>query len=206
MKIKYFLIDFCNTLSNSLYFIDLPINIRNKINLLLFNSNNESNEIDDKWMTGKLNHLDVLKYLSESIPFSLNKLKESLYFSAKQFKMNKNIYNALNLLKKNNINLACVTINTDIFNKITIEDLKLNTCFDFIINSYDYNTSNKNELCNIAIEKMNNKVNISECILIDDNIKNINNFNKIGGQTYHYTCDKKFKKWFDSIKSQHNWT
>lgn len=189
------------TLSNSIYFSDLPKSIRIKINDLFFD-NNESKEIDNDWMIGKLSYQEILKYLSEEIPYSFKTLEASLISSAENFILNQNISNSLIELKKQRTKTACVTINTDIFNKITSKKLKLDNYFDFIINSNDYNTSNKNELCKIALDKFENKINIKNSILIDDKLRNIENYKKIGGQGYHYKNDSAYYQWYLEYKSK----
>jgi predicted phosphatase len=194
--IKCIIFDYYKTLSNDYYF-NLPSKFKNKISEILYNNENNQNLLEN-WWKGNISSIDIVNYLSKQLPLKPEYLLNNLKFNARKMKLNKNIFNFSKKIKNKGYYSDIVSINSDIFTTDVVPGLKLYNYFDCIINSSDYKNIEKNELCKIAINKIDKSLVFKDCLLIDDKEENIKNFQSLGGFGYQYIDDIIFKEWLNN--------
>jgi hypothetical protein len=192
-KIKIVIYDFHKTLSDSKYFHGLDSSINENIDVFF---KLDDSGLCDKWWTGEINTDEFLIKMSNEIRYDRIKLKSSLLSAGKHIIFNKCIFNSVNILKEKNIKTAIATINCDFFTNCIVPDFNLKNHFDYIANSSDYNTLNKLDMIEDILDTA--EISSGNALLIDDNMKNLNDFNMIGGNSYYYANDSIFDVWFNN--------
>lgn len=185
--------DFHKTLTDSVYFDRFDQITRNKISDLIFRPPNNE-KWDKRWMTGSLSYRDVLKHLSENISIPYNKLEEALLSGIGKICWNQSIWDFSQTVR-GVTKTAIATINTDIFTEFIVPHYTLTQKFDLILNSYEQKHNSKTDLCLTATAAFGLNLQENKVLLIDDKIKNIDEFVSVGGEGYHYQTEEMFQDW-----------
>lgn len=87
---------------------------------------------------------------------------------------------------------ALVTVNPDIFDEI-VRYHALSDLFDQVVVSALEGTSDKMELCRIALDRLGRREDFGSAILIDDNAEHVTAFERAGGSGYLFVDDQTFQ-------------
>ena len=194
--IKCILFDFYKTLSNDHYF-KLPKKYNTKIAEVLFEDESKKDLLNNWWL-GNISSNDIVQHLSAALLIPPEYLLNNLKTHARKMTLNKALFDFSQAAREKGYYMAIVTVNSDVFTTDVVPGLKLDTYFDCIINSSDHTTIDKNTLCTIAMSKLDNDLDFKDCLLLDDNEQNIQNFITLGGKGYTYTNDENFREWLQN--------
>ena len=87
---------------------------------------------------------------------------------------------------------AIVTINPDIFSYVVAPHYQLNETFPVIVTSWEEISLSKAELCDAALLRLDGDFLRSEALLIDNKVKNTDEWTGAGGQSYLFTSEARF--------------
>lgn len=186
MDKKVIFIDWHGTLSCSMFWEDLQLShpdIFEQIQRILFKADNT---IIMDWMRGELSVNDVLDYLVDNGIKDRSLIEISLQESCKNITFI-DPHNLKLIQKLRSQGYLCVlaTDNMDVFSKYTVPAYRLDTYFDDIINSSHVGAlkkeyDEKEEFLFFSKFLKKHNLDISQAVLIDDNVKDQNHFEQMG--------------------------
>jgi FMN phosphatase YigB (HAD superfamily) len=193
--IRCAIFDWGGTLSSDLYFRNPPMGTSNWNEILENDIFSASKPIFDNWMIGKISVKDIANILSLKTGLDATALVKTMENGCKGLNVNTAVWKFAEYLKIAGKTTVLVTCNIDLFSSIIVPDLKLNSLFDLIVNSYDYQEIRKDILCRKVFEHLGNKYGYQETIFVEDNSKNVKTFSALGGIVHHYKNDNKLLEW-----------
>lgn len=152
-------------------------------------------ELISDWCIGKISSTNIAEILSRHIDMPVEEILVYMEQGCKGLEFNSQVMRFASLQKLESRPTALVTVNMDVFTKVVIPAHNLPEMFDVIVNSADYGTEDKNDLWQIAFDKIGRGINYSNSLLIDDSSKWIDQFKFNGGYAYKYYDDNEFLKW-----------
>jgi FMN phosphatase YigB (HAD superfamily) len=188
VKINAVIFDYGFTLSSEYYFNVKHHGIPNWFDIIqeVIFSNEEFVKL---WITGKRKLIDVAEMLHCVTHIDTGDILECLKDGCKKLKENAAVINFAKKLKLHSIPIALVTGNFDVFTEIVAPFHGYDKLFDSIINTADYGETDKLKLWPIAFGKLNMEIDYKNTLLIEDTIKEIGNFKRMGGHAIQYTSD-----------------
>ena len=87
---------------------------------------------------------------------------------------------------------ALVTVNADLFGDWIVPGYELATMFETIVVSCAERTSNKTELCTIALDRLGFSGDRSDALLIDNRLDLVEAWRAVGGSAYWFQSDAQF--------------
>jgi hypothetical protein len=141
------------------------------------------------WMTGKRKLIDVAEMLCCVTHVDTEEILECLKDGCKKLKENAADINFAKTLKIHSVPIALVTGNFDVFTEIIAPFHGYDKLFNIIINTADYGETDKLKLWPIAFGKFNTEIDYKNSLLIEDTVKEIDNFKRMGGHAIQYMSD-----------------
>lgn len=89
---------------------------------------------------------------------------------------------------------AIVTVNPDIFSYVVAPHYLLNQTFPVIVTSWEEASLSKVDLCDAALSRLDDTVLRSEALLIDNKVKNTDEWAHAGGQSYLFRSEARFSE------------
>jgi FMN phosphatase YigB (HAD superfamily) len=152
----------------------------------------------ERWMRAELNMNEINKLISENTGIDFELLTEKFLNDVNKMKIEMGHVAIINKLKKQNVKVALVTNNMEIFTSITRPRLKFDELFENkVFNSFDYKMLKDEGLFDLALKEMGN-LNYADVILIDDSPRARIFFELKGGQSYAYNNFENFKIWAEN--------
>jgi FMN phosphatase YigB (HAD superfamily) len=200
VKIDAVIFDYGFTLSSEHYFNVKHSGIPNWFDLIqeVIFSNEEFVKL---WMTGKRKLTDVAEMLHCVTHIDTEEILECLKDGCKKLKENAAVINFAKTLKLHSVPIALVTGNFDVFTEIVAPSHGYDKLFDSIINTADCGETDKLKLWPIAFDKFDMKIDYENSLLIEDTIKEIDNFKRMGGHAIMYRSDDQLME--ELIKINH---
>jgi beta-phosphoglucomutase-like phosphatase (HAD superfamily) len=153
----------------------------------------------DMWMEGQISWKDFAEMIVERTGLNEQIVSDHLKKGVRGLSMNKAVSNFTLAQRKAGKATVLVTGNIDLFTEIVVPDLDLYRMFDAIVNSADHCESKKEILWPIAFGFLDTPITFDQCLLIEDNARNVELFRKLGGMAYQYTDDTSFSKWLLNV-------
>ncbi len=197
-NIKCVVFDFGFTLSSDLYFNISPPGYpqwQEIIQQRIFSRGDLVNE----WMKGGVAVADIAKILSAEIDLSVSEITKCLRMGCENLRFNEAVLEFALTVKERGIRTAIVTVNMDVFTEVVVPSHNLDTKFDVIVNSYDYQELDKEILWPKAFEKLGNGIEYGNSLLLDDKHHYVVKFRDRGGYAYEYQNDEAFIDWLDGV-------
>ncbi len=148
----------------------------------------------EPWMRGELGATEIAGYLARRSGLKEAELLEQLEQGCAQVTLNPAIWRFAREQRGVGRQTALVTVNVDLFSRVTAPALRLHEVFDAVVNSADHHELDKLALCEIAFRRLDGCA-FSNSLLIDDHAENVAAFRARGGLGYHYTTDEDFAAW-----------
>jgi hypothetical protein len=86
----------------------------------------------------------------------------------------------------------CATVNSDLFSRFVVPTYDLDRVFDAIITSWEEGCCSKVTLAVLGLERLRVSINLTETLLIDNRVDNIDEFVDAGGIGYLFTGEDNF--------------
>ncbi len=176
---KGLFVDFDGTLSDDKFWRSLPEKQYQAIQKLFFKDNTQM--VGD-WMRGRYTAEEINQYASETLNIPYQELWDLFVDDCRTIRVSEVVLDTIKALRQK-YTVGLVTGNMDSFRRFTIPALSLDDYFDFISSSYDerkHKTDNEGELFVEYAKRLD--VDISDCILIDDNDRCCELFSDHGGR------------------------
>jgi len=151
----------------------------------------------DRWMRGEFTYRQINRIIAGATGISNDLLDKVLIAGVGRMKVNAALIQFAEKLKQNDIKVALVTNNMDVFNEITIPVKQLDRTFPLIVNSCDFKLLKQDEngrLFDIAREKLSFAT-FKDILLIDDSVTYCEIFKEKGGKIYQYSNQADFFQW-----------
>jgi FMN phosphatase YigB (HAD superfamily) len=196
-NLKAVFFDFDGVLCTDYFYTTLRKNypdILEFINKEIFRS---EQKYSDRWMRGEFSYDDINKMVSKATGISMNKLTELFIESIKLMRINKELLELAQNLKKNGVQIALVTNNMDVFNEVTVPHNSLDKVFPAIVNSSDHGAmkhEQNGKLFDLALQQLGLD-SFKNVLLMDDSEKACKMFESKGGMTYLFHGVKDFEVW-----------
>ena len=155
----------------------------------------------DRWMRGELSYRHVNRIIAEATGISSELLDKLLVAGVCRMKVNNALIQFAEKLKQNNIKVALVTNNMDVFSEITVPAKQLDKTFPIIINSFEYGLMKQDKngkLFDIALNWLG-LYSYDGVLLVDDTPAYCEIFKSKGGQVYQYTGQEDFLEWAEKL-------
>lgn len=199
--IECIVFDFGFTLSSDLYFKVSPPeypNLQELIQQKIFT--NEA--LVDRWMAGAVTIHNIAEELAPIVHMEIPRLVHFLESGCQSLNLNEAVWGFAMQQRAAGRKTAIVTGNMDVFTKVVMPCHNLSEKFDVIINSFDYQTIDKNILWAKAFEILGHGIGYRQSLLIEDGANNVRKFRANGGYAYQYENDERFLKWLESVRWQ----
>jgi FMN phosphatase YigB (HAD superfamily) len=196
-EIKCIVFDFANTLYSGLYFNIAPPgceNWRELFNTYVFDKS-DRNAIETQVMNGELGTEDIAGIISGHVGLGIESAVKLMEEGSKDLEFNPAIFDFAIEQKNKGLATALVSVNMEVFTKTVVPAHDLEDVFDVIVNSFDYEETEKEILWDIAFSKLGAGITYSNSLLIDDGIENVHLFEELGGYAYQYRDDESFSEW-----------
>jgi FMN phosphatase YigB (HAD superfamily) len=189
-SIRCIIFDFFNTLCSELYFSPLGQDFGAVVTEAIFTGENKTRWASP-WCCGSLSSADIAEYLSGLTGIMPDHILAALNDGCAHLRLNPAIWRFAQSQRAQGRSTALVTVNTDVFTRVVVPAHGFDRVFDVVVNSADYDTEDKNALCEIAFVHLDG-CSFENSLLIDDETKNLNAFRARGGITHQYTGDEVF--------------
>lgn len=155
------------------------------------------------WMIGNYDSEEIHRLICENIPLDYDSLFEVFVDDAKQMDSADEIFNAIQDLPDSYLKVLR-TDNMDSFTRFTVPaNQRFNEVFDIIDNSYELHSLKTDNGGKYFRDRANQyQVDIQDCILIDDSLKNCKVFRNLGGTAMQVTGIDRVVSTIQSIKSE----
>ncbi len=150
-------------------------------------------------MTNEITKKDIAKIISEKTQLPLNQVLDYMHEGCNHLSFNSAVYDFAIYCKQQGIKTVLVTVNMDIFSEIVVPKYELKNLFEVIINSADFECSDKNVLWKIGFDQLVGNINYHNSLLIEDSKKNIKKFRRNGGFVHQYLNDNNFLNWRNQV-------
>ena len=194
-KIVFF--DFDGVLCKDYFYANLKKTYPDVYNFIQKEIFGGNNKIINQWTRNQISSDDVNKFISEKTKINFQKLSEMFIESVKQMKIEKRLIDLAQNLQKNNIKIALITNNVDIFSRVIVKHNNLDKIFPMIINSADYGIlkhEQNGKLFDIVLKKLG-ETEYKKVLLIDDSVKAGKIFENKGGLVFTYDNFENFELW-----------
>jgi phosphoserine phosphatase len=151
------------------------------------------------WMMGDLELVDIAKIVSQHIDLPLPILVDTMERGCTQMRLNPVVWNFACAQHAQGRKTALVTANMDVFTRIVVPLLHLDTVFDVIFNTADHHELRKEVLWDRAFELLGDGIGYANSLLIEDGPKEPALFREQGGVAYQYENDDFFRQWLEQI-------
>jgi FMN phosphatase YigB (HAD superfamily) len=155
----------------------------------------------DRWMRGELNYRQINRIIAEATGISPELLDKLLISGVGRMKVNAALIQFAENLKQNDIKVALVTNNMDVFSEIIVPVKKLDKTFSIIVNSFEYGLMKQDKngrLFDIALNWLGLN-SFDGVLLIDDTPVYCDIFKAKGGQVYQYSNQADFLQWAEKL-------
>lgn len=174
MKYRVIFIDWDGTLSNSRFWERWQKSDRYELIQHYLFSGHRNRQLIDDWMSGKINHVDIVDYLSPLTRIPAEELLAELKYSAGHMKLvDKSVPEKIKALRDSGTKVIIATDNMDTFRLWTIPALGLENIFDGFLTSdrlrcmkKDINDDSTSKFFNDYLKLHN--LSPSDAVLIDD--------------------------------------
>ena len=147
-----------------------------------------------RWCCGTLSSADIADYLAGLTGHTPERILSALDEGCAHLHMNPAIWRFAQAQRALGRATVLATVNMDVFTRIVAPAHDLHRVFDVVVNSADYGTEDKNALCEMAFNRLDDCT-FANSLLIDDTPHVIDAFRARGGTTYQYTTDEAFAQW-----------
>lgn len=194
---KTLLIDFDGTICHDRFWFGIDQTSKDKVSEFL-HANNHKMII--KWMKGKITSEEINKEIAKLLKRDEKKLWQEFVKSCYKMKVNKNLLNKINKLRKT-YQVVLLTDNMDSFDRFVSPNLKLEKYFDKIINSFNEGNIKgepNGKLFKKTLKTM--KVPIKDAILFDNSKLICKLFKALGGKSHLVTKEKPIEFHLNKLK------
>lgn len=195
MAYKTVIFDFHGVLCSDRLFTNLYKNYPETEDFIETNIFGRGKDIAYKWMRGEMDTKSVNKHISENTGIDAGLLYDFLIEGINNMRIEKRLIDLVKNLRDKNIDVALVTDNMDIFDRVTVKVHKLNEIFPVIINSCNYGIMKEDyegKLFDIALERLGAN-SYRRSLLVDDSLGVKPIFEKKGGEVFTYENYEKFE-------------
>jgi hypothetical protein len=151
------------------------------------------------WMMGDLGLVDIAKIVSQHIDLPLPILVDTMERGCTQMRLSPVVWNFACAQRAQGRKTALVTANMDVFTRIVVPLLHLDTVFDVIFNTADHHELRKEVLWERAFELLGGGISYATSLLIEDGLKEPALFRERGGVAYQYENDDLFRQWLEQL-------
>jgi beta-phosphoglucomutase-like phosphatase (HAD superfamily) len=183
--------DFAFTLCSQKYFHPLGGEAEEAIDRIIFGENSEN--WAHPWMEGKITSREIIQHLACHLSVGEQELRNALESGCRNLTWNPAVWRFVCSQKDAGRPVALVTLNMDVFTDIVVPHYRLDETFDVIVNSADEGTLDKLRLWRDAIDRLGGGLELSDCLLIDDSVRNLTRFRQAGGLAILYLDDEHFR-------------
>lgn len=141
------------------------------------------NDLADQWNIGAASSLDVANWFATQLGEDVERVRNHMAQCCKAVSFFPLVRA---LTDKRALSQAIVTVNPDIFTLFVVPAYALDTKFDLIVTSWESRSTDKAELCDLAIAKWGSAFSRDECLLIDNRLDCVEAWRKTGGAAYHF--------------------
>ena len=185
-KIECILWDFGDTLADERLMWPSPPNAPQWTEIW---KNSEELGILNPWMKGEINVNQAAEKFAKLLPISKDEVIIHMKDRCKDISFFTKTWDFVLSYK---LPQAIVTINPDIFHNWIVPNYNLGKYFYPIIVSYELKTLSKSKVCLEALNRLQNGIEPSHALLIDNKKDNIDEWSSYGGQGYLYKDDNRF--------------
>lgn len=187
--------DFSGTLSCGRYFEPLGQESLDAIGSLVFGRG--SAQWADPWMKGELTSQNVASYLGKILPESEDDILSALHQGCSSMTFNPAVRRFALQQREVGRKTALVTANMDVFTEVVVPAHSLDTLFDIVLNTSDYQTLDKSVLWRKALDAFGPGFSFGTSLLIDDSLRMVSLFRSLGGHAVQYDEDEAFQTWLE---------
>lgn len=149
------------------------------------------------WMRGRKTADDINRIVSKRLGKSYKFLKQALEISITKMRLNQQMLELVNNLKRKNVKVAILTDNMDVFTDILVPHNNLRQLFDEIFSSFEYRklkADNDGEFIKEALDTL--QINPKETAIVDDWDEIGRIFTNWGGHFFLYKNNfRDFRNW-----------
>ncbi|MDD2786293.1 MAG: haloacid dehalogenase-like hydrolase [Patescibacteria group bacterium] len=189
-------IDFDGTLCNDKFWRSIDPVIFEKIQSFLFS---ENKSVKHDWMKGVYSSEDINRLIAKELNVPFEKIWNVFVEDCKTMAISRNSLDRIKELRNDHI-VILVTDNMDCFTRFTVPAQKLDSFFDYIINSFEvkkFKEYNEGEIFIRLADRAGTK--IEDCILIDNSKNLCTLFSKLGGKSHLVTSETPLDYWLDKL-------
>lgn len=185
---KTLFIDFDGTLCHDRFWQSLPAEDLYKVQTKLFQENFLM-VID--WMLGKYSSEEVNRFIATETSLSYNKLWSAFLHDCSNMHIESGVLDLVSDLRSEYYTVL-ITDNMDSFDRFTVPALNLTKYFDTIVNSYNEGAIKRDHHGLLFTKYINGD--ISQSILLENNLDNCELFRKLGGISLYVSAQKNLKE------------
>jgi FMN phosphatase YigB (HAD superfamily) len=145
-------------------------------------------------MQGRRRSSEICRYLCNHLPFTFGQLSEVLEASCRALRFNPAVEALARQLQTDGVPTALVTVNMDCFSELVVPHHRLGELFDVVVNSADHDSLDKRDLWPLAFEALDVPSGYAGSWLIDDSVRNVETFRRLGGRAILYVDDPHFRR------------
>lgn len=188
--------DFDGTICHDRYWRSLPAEKYTQVQELLFQGDMQK---ANDWMRGTYTAEEVNQFVAESIGMPYAELWDLFVQDCRTMRVKKEILEKLSALRQR-YTVILITGNMDSFSRFSAPVLSLENYFDHISNSYYEGvskTDNDGDLFAVYATKYG--VQLSDCVLLDDNAAVCTIFERLGGKPYLVSSTHNVEYYIDQL-------
>jgi FMN phosphatase YigB (HAD superfamily) len=144
----------------------------------------------DSWERGAVSATQLIDALAHRFGTETEVVRNYIQNRCRNIRFYAGIMRAVAARKRRGSAQAIVTVNPDLFAEIA-EHYALDELFDTIVLSAREGTTDKVELCRIALDRLETQ-DVSSALLIDNNLEHVRAFERVGGTGYQFIDDAAF--------------
>ena len=154
-----------------------------------------ASELAERWNVGLVTTTEVAAVLATALDCSPQTVNAYLHTSCRSISFFPTAWCAA---RQHAFTQALVTVNPDLFRHEIVATYGLDRRFDVIVISAEEQTTDKTELCEIALRRLDPGLHPASSVLIDNVAHNVHSWEQRGGLDYVFIDDATFSRDLDA--------